>query len=41
MFGLSPLMTFMLFVFWPLSLAAAGFWGLLAFKNKEEEDDAL
>ncbi|MEK3821171.1 MULTISPECIES: hypothetical protein [Cytobacillus] len=41
MFGLSPLMTFMLFGFWPLSLAAAGIWGVLAFKNSGEEEDAL
>ncbi|MBM7583993.1 hypothetical protein JOC86_000530 [Bacillus pakistanensis] len=38
MFGLSPLMTFMLFVFWPVSLIAAGVWGGVAFKNEEEEE---
>ena len=38
MFGLSASMTFMLFVFWPLSLVAAGLWGAFAFKNEEEED---
>ncbi|WP_419159106.1 hypothetical protein [Rossellomorea sp. BNER] len=38
MFGLSPLMTFMLFVFWPFSLIAAGVWGAVAFKNEEEEE---
>jgi hypothetical protein len=37
MFGLSPLMSFMLFVFWPLSLVAAGMWGLMAFKNERED----
>ncbi|WP_269521464.1 hypothetical protein [Bacillus sp. J33] len=39
MFGLSPLMTFMLFGFWPLALIAAGVWGAVAFKNEEEEED--
>ncbi|MGR3764113.1 hypothetical protein [Rossellomorea sp. NS-SX7] len=38
MFGLSPLLTFMLFVFWPGAIVAAGIWGALAFKNNEEED---
>ncbi|MEI2664080.1 hypothetical protein [Rossellomorea sp. LJF3] len=38
MFGLSPLMTFMLFVFWPSAVVAAGVWGVVAFKNNEEED---
>jgi hypothetical protein len=38
MFGLSPLMTFMLFVFWPLTIVAAGIWGAVAFKKEEGED---
>lgn len=38
MFGLSPLMTFMFFVFWPSSIIAAGIWGAVAFKNEEGED---
>lgn len=38
MFGLSPLMTFMLFVFWPSSVVAAGLWGMFAFRNEEEGD---
>ncbi|WP_280990993.1 hypothetical protein [Lentibacillus jeotgali] len=38
MFGLSSIMTFMLFVFWPLSLVAAALWGIFAFKDVEEDD---
>lgn len=38
MFGLSSTMTFMLFVFWPLSLVAATLWGIFAFKDEEEDD---
>ncbi len=38
MFGLSPLMTFMLFIFWPASIVAAGLWGMLAFRDEEGED---
>ncbi len=39
MFGLSPLMTFMLFIFWPASVVAAGLWGILAFRDEKEEEN--
>ncbi|SEA32101.1 hypothetical protein SAMN05421743_10411 [Thalassobacillus cyri] len=39
MFGLTPLMSFMMFVFWPAIIVAAMFWGRFAFRNERGLDE--